>query len=1064
MIRLLLLSLFCASTALSLTVDTLRVEARDNPLGIDVPQPRLSWLPQSATRGDLQSSYQVIVASSAALLAQDRGDLWESGAVKSSETTHISYAGQPLRSAQQIFWKVRVWDKLGQPSPWSSPATWTMGLLDAADWKARWIGLAAAESAERKQRGYHAGETARQDELKWVQVDLGQSFPISTIRLHPMQHDDKDGFGFPLRFKVEVSDDTGFASAETIADHTSADYPNPGRKPVTFDATKAAAGKPRRFVRITASKLWQRNPTAFPFALSQLEVVSGGKNAAVGKLVTAKDSVEAFGWGSASLTDGLGLIDPTAPSAAATLLLRKEFEVKPGLLRATAFVCGLGYYEMTLNGGKVTDDVLTPGWTKYNKTCLYDTHDVTRTLRAGRNAVGLFLGNGMYHVKAGGRYAKFQGSFGPQKAIAQILCEYQDGTREWIVTDEQWRVGAGPITFTSVYGGEDYDARLEQRGWDQPGFDASKWTAARILTGPGGALKGLSCAAPPIRKFDLLKPAKTTVLKPGVTLFDLGQNASQMPKITVRGPAGASIKLSPAELLKPDGSVDQKSIGQPTYCVYTLSGTGSQTWSPRFFYCGYRYLQVECLAPTGGGALPVIENLESTVVHTSSRTAGEFTTSSDLFNRIHALIRWAQRSNMVSSLTDCPHREKLGWLEQIHLNGPALRYNFDLDAFFTKTMNDMADSQTPEGLIPSIAPEFPVFKDGFRDSPEWGSALLLVAWQQHQFTGDASLLRRYYEPMVRYVDYLGKKAKDDIVSHGLSDWYDIGPGAPGMSKLTPLGVTGTAFYFEDHRVLAEAARMLGRTEDATRYEEKAARIRAAFNSKFFNVATAQYSSGSQCANSIPLVMDLVAPEHRPAVLGNILQNLDSKGLTAGDVGYRYLLRALAESGRSDVIFAMNHQSEKPGYGFQLKQGATSLAEAWDAHAGSSQNHFMLGQINEWFFHDLAGIQSDPAAPGFRKIVIKPAPVGDLKFVKASYQSVRGKISSEWERDGARFKLRTTIPPNTSARIFLPTSDANSVTESGKPIGNQTGVVFLKMENGAAVYEVSGGTYEFTSNL
>ena len=400
-----------------------------------------------------------------------------------------------------------------------------------------------------------------------------------------------------------------------------------------------------------------------------------------------------------------------------TLLLRREFAVKPGLKRALAFVCGLGYYEMSLNGSKVGDDLLSPGWTKYDKTCLYDIHDITPLLRKGRNAAGLLLANGMYNV-TGGRYTKFTGSFGPLKAICQIRLEYKDGSTEEVCTDENWRVSSGPITFSCVYGGEDYDARLEPHGWNQPDFNDAEWQLAKLLDGPKGQLKGLSAAAVPIRTFDVLKPVHINKLKTNTTVYDLGQNAAIIPRLVVTGKAGSVVRIIPAELLTRDGSVDRVSCaprGAPAFWQYTLDGSDSQTWFPKFFYHGCRYLQVVCNPADTNGRPPVIKSLEGIVVHSSSSPVGEFACSNELFNRIHTLVRWAQRSNMMSVMTDCPHRERLGWIEQLHLNGPSLRYEFDLARLFTKAMNDMADSQLDNGLIPDTAPEYTVMKDGFRD-------------------------------------------------------------------------------------------------------------------------------------------------------------------------------------------------------------------------------------------------------------------------------------------------------------------------------------------------------------
>ena len=873
----------------------LRCDYAENPLGVDSRSPRLFWQFDSPERGQLQTAYEILAASSPEILAQDRGDLWDSGRVKSSETIQIPYAGKSLKSSQQVFWKVRVWDKFKNVSAWSEPASWTMGILSEADWRSKWI---------------------------------------------------------------------------------------------------------------------------------------------------------------------------ASPTNCETLLLRREFTVKPGLRRALVFVCGLGQYELTLNGSKVGDDLLSPGWSKYNQTCLYDTHDITSQLQPGQNAVGLFLGNGMYNVEKTGRYAKFVNSFGPLKAIAQLRLEYADGSAEIIGTDDQWRVAPGPITFSSIYGGEDYDARLNPVGWDKPGFADAAWNAAQMVDGPGGKLAGLSCAAPPIRAFEILQPVKSNIIRTNTTVYDLGQNAAVMLRISVNGKRGDIVRVTPSELLKADGSLDPRSSrdGHPVYWQYTLDGGGVENWFPTFFYQGCRYLQVECRPAEAGSEPPTVEAIEGDVIRSSSPAVGEFECSNDLFNRIHTLIRWAQRANIVSVLTDCPHRERLGWLEQYHLNGPSLRYEFDLAQLYTKGMNDMADSQLADGLVPDIAPEYPVFGGGFRDSPEWGSAFVLVPWQQYEFTGDSELLRRYYDGMKCYVAYLGTKAQEHIVSYGLGDWYDIGPRPPGPSQLTPNSLTATAFYYYDTWILAQAAAFLGKANEAKQLTAQANEIRAAFNRKFYNQAKGSYATGSQTADAIPLVMNLCEPTNRAAVLNALVADVRKHGnaITAGDVGYRYLLRALAEGGRSDVIFDMNNQSDKPGYGYQLKMGATSLTEAWDANPSSSQNHFMLGQIMEWFYADLAGIAADPAAPGFKNILIRPQPVGDVAWVKCAYHSIHGRIAVEWKKAAGSFSLKLEIPAGTTATVYLPTTDIKTVTENGIRATKSPGVKFLRQENNRAVIAVASGSYQFTS--
>ena len=681
------------------------------------------------------------------------------------------------------------------------------------------------------------------------------------------------------------------------------------------------------------------------------------------------------------------------------------------------------------------------------------------------------------------RFTKFKGSFGPLKAIAQLRLEYADGSVEIVGTDEQWRTPAGPLTFCSVYGGEDFDARLVQPGWDKINFNDTKWSPAQVTAGPGGELKGLSCAAPPIRAFEIHKPVSTRTLTNGDALFDLGQNASHMFRFQASGPAGSVIRIYPAELIKDDGTVNQSSMGAgrrgPVFCEFTKATDGVEAFAPKFFYAGCRYVQAHFTIPSPGSATlspsdgkrdgvrgnhSRIKSLEGIVVHSASAPVGEFECSNPLFNRIRQLVHWAQRSNMMSLMTDCPHRERLGWLEEDHLNGPSLRYEFDLAQLFTKQMHDMADAQTAAGLIPNIAPEYTVFKGGFRDSPEWGSAYVLVPWQQYEFAGDLDLLRQHYDGMKRYVAYLGRHTTNHIADFGLGDWYDIGPKLPGVAQLTPIALTATAFYQHDTWILSEVAALLGRPDEAKQFSNQAEVIRAAFNETFFNATNATYATGSQTANAIPLVMNLCESSNRVAVVEAIVRDVRSRSnaVSAGDVGYRYLLRALAEGGRSDVIFEMNNQSDKPGYGYQLKLGATTLTEAWNARPGASQNHFMLGQIEEWFYHDLAGIRSDPAGPGFKKIIIAPEPVGDLTWVKASYESIRGKIISDWKHDGKKFTLHVKIPANTTATVYLPARNETTVSERGKPVGKSQGVKFLRLENHRAVFAIPSGEYFFES--
>jgi hypothetical protein len=685
------------------------------------------------------------------------------------------------------------------------------------------------------------------------------------------------------------------------------------------------------------------------------------------------------------------------------------------------------------------------------------------------------LGNGMYNIQPDTlRYVKFLNTFGPAKAIAQLRLEYADKSVETVITDKTWQAAPGPVTYSNLYGGEDYDANLEPAGWNKQGFKVSSlWQTALETPGPGGELKGLSCAAPPVAAIDTIKAVKIIPVSKTVFIYDFGQNASMMPLLRVSGPKGSSVRIIPSELLGKDGLADRSSATQdgvrPAWWQYTLSGKGDELWFPKFFYQGARYLQVE-LYPSADGTLPQITQLADVIVHSTSKPVGHFECSNPLFNQIYGLVRWAQRSNMMSFMTDCPHREKMGWLEENHLNGPSLRYNFDMALLFRKTMNDMADAQLDNGLIPNIAPEYfiagsPDLTNGMRNSPEWGSSFIIVPWQQYLFSGDISLLERYYSRMKRYVGFLANEAKDNIIHTGLGDWYDIGPKEPWGSQLTPVSFTGTAIYYYDNWIMYHIAQTLGKNEDAMHFKDAYGQIREAFNKTFYNKATGIYATGSQTCSAMPLFFDLVDEGSRQQLLNALVNDIhkNQNSFTTGEVGYRFLLRALADGGRSDVVYDMNNQSERSGYGYQLKMGATSLTEKWDAGVGNfgSQNHFMSGQINEWFFTDLVGINADPSGPGFKTFVIKPAILKTLNWVKGSYKSVSGDIECEWKRSDSKILLDISVPPNTIGIVYLPAKNPGSITEGNQQLSDTGNVKFIRAENTQMIYQVKSGSYHFT---
>ncbi|HEY5227584.1 MAG TPA: family 78 glycoside hydrolase catalytic domain, partial [Opitutaceae bacterium] len=697
---------------------------------------------------------------------------------------------------------------------------------------------------------------------KWLQLDLVSVQRIDTVRLIAVRHTVLANLGFPRRYKLEVSDEPAFHAAKVVADYTNMDHGSEGDLKVKIPAGGVLA----RYLRLTFPRLRVDGGKA-TLAIGQVVVLSGTRDIAIGASVTASDSLEDDQWGLASVVDGLE-VPKANPRSNGTLRLRRQFTVRAGLRRALLDVSGLGYCVARLNGKQVSTGLLTPGWTDYDKSVQYETQDVTSLLHAGDNAAGLELAGGMYNVQSGGRYTKFYGPFRPLTAIALLRLEYADGTVQTVATDASWRVAPGPTTFASVYGGEDYDARRETPRWSEPGFDDGAWTPAVEGGGPRGILRGASTASPPFAQFQVLRPVSSRVIRPGTTVYDMGQNAALMLDLRVTGPAGSSVRVIPAELVHADGTVDRESVGGgKAWWNYTLSGAvGGEAWRPSFFYQGCRYLQVECYAGADGGPTPTVGSIEGLVSHSNSPASGEFSCSDELFNRIHTLIRWAQQNNLAHVLTDCPTRERLGWLEQYDMNGPSLRYEWDLERLFRKAFLDMSDSQLASGLVPDIAPEYVVFPGGFRDSPEWGSTIILAAWQQYVWYGDASVLRDHYSSMQRYVDYLSGRAQGSILNYGLGDWFDLGPNPPGVAQLTPVALTATAVYFEDVSCLARIAGILGKDSDAQAYRERAAVIREAFNRAFFRPEDGTYASGSQTAQAMPLVAGLVPDEKRGAVL------------------------------------------------------------------------------------------------------------------------------------------------------------------------------------------------------
>lgn len=735
-------------------------------------------------------------------------------------------------------------------------------------------------------------------------------------------------------------------------------------------------------------------------------------------------------------------------------LMRKTFTINKKVRSAYVFVSGLGQFNLFVNSGNVYgNEILNPGWTNYEKHALYCTYDITERLHDGVNVLFAELGNGFYYIP-GTRYRKMTGAYGLPKLILSLKITYEDGSKEEIVTDQSWKTTPSDITYSSIFGGEDRDANRSSYGSGNPDYDDRHWKTPLIVKGPP-LLE--SQMAEPVVISQFFKPVAKQVLSEQITVYDLGQNFAGIPSVTVRGNRYDTIRVYCGELVNADGTVNQKATGSPSYFTLILDSTGGGLLQPRFTYTGFRYVQVHTIPYRQGGTLPQVVSVEGLSLKNRMGRWGSFSCSNDLFNKTYKLIDWAIQSNSVSVFTDCPHREKLGWLEQTYLMGPSVQYNYAAAPLFRKMIRDMQFAQHDDGWVPEIAPEFTAFTAPFDESPEWGSASIILPWYNYQWYGDKTSLADAWPMMEKYMGYLQTRDSAFILKHGLGDWFDIGPKKSGFAQMTRMGVTATATYYYDAVLLSKIAGLLNKPAAKKKYDQLAMQIRRSFNHAFFDKERLQYDSASQTANAMALYMGLVEDKYRTAVVEALVRDIRGRNnaLTAGDIGYRYVLKALEEAGRSDVIFDMNYRDDVPGYGFQLKHGATALTESWQAYESVSNNHFMLGHLMEWFYSGLAGIRQTENSVAFKEVEIKPELVGDVTEAKASFFSPYGEIRSAWKKKEHGIEMNVIIPANTTAVIYVPAKFGAMVSLNGRKVVVQykEGKAILKTGSGEFIIEV-----------
>jgi len=1068
-------------TATDLAPATLRCEYRQNPLGIDPAKPRLSWTlaavrlknadsgstpsvladQQAAMpRGVEQTAYQILVASTQELLKQDAGDLWDSGKVTLAQSNQIEYAGKALVSQTRCYWKVRVWAP--QATAWSEPASWTMGLLQPEDWKAKWIGYDAAYQ--------HSPEAAADDrlfnihDLKWLRLPANKGkVSVNTCFRKP--------FNLPSDRKVKRA--TLALSAYNYCDAaingTAIGYGAHWERNARLDATHALHHG-ANVLTLTAGHTDPYMPGVTGQLVIQFE---SGDDMTVATDTTWKATQEpAAGCDKPGFDDSTWSVPEAGGSPAGggppladleripAPYLRKDFTVDRPVKRAMVYVTALGTYELRLNGQRVSKDVFAPGWTEFRKRVHYQTYDVTSQVATGANAIGAILGDGWYasdlaHLCRRNVYG------GKPRFLAQLVIERADGSTQMVTSDASWKASYGPIRHGDIIMGCEYDSRLEMPGWDKAGFNDASWkpVLAKAALEDAQTMRIQASVADPSQVVSELPAIKVSEPRPGCWTFDLGQNMVGWVRLKVRGKAGQRITLRHGEMTNPDGTIYTAALrSAPATDFFTLSGKGEQILEPYFTFHGFRYVEVRGL--TGKPDLAALTGL---VVHTPMRRTGNFDCSYPLLNKLYSNIIWGQKGNYLEVPTDCPQRdERMGWTGDTQFFAATAAYNFDVAAFFSRWLQTCEDDQQPDGSFPHVVPDIM----GGGGATAWGDAALLCTYNIYRAYGDTRIIADRFAAMQRYMQWLDGKTKDGISKvGGFGDWLNAGGGASA-------NVIDTAYHAHLARIMAEMAGAIGRDADAASYAKLHAEVKAAFAREFLQ-ADGSLKGCSQTGYALAFSMDLLPPDRREAAAVKFVDEVKRFNwhLATGFIGTPRLLPALSLAGRDDVAYKLLLTDTYPSWLFPVKNGATTMWERWNGWTPdkgfgdigmNSFNHYAFGAVGEYLYGGVGGIQA--ASPGYKTIVIKPAIGEGLTWANTAFDSIYGRIVSNWKLDGTALTLSVVIPPNTTAEVHIPASHADGVTESGRPAATADGVKFLRMDHAAGVFAVGSGIYRFQATL
>jgi alpha-L-rhamnosidase len=1040
----LLFSLILTSFAYAMPVH-LRCEAVQNPLGIDTATPHLSWQSNNTERNWTQSAYQILVASSADRLRGSSSDIWDSGKVKAAESVGIAYGGPKLEARKRYYWAVRVWDAKGHVSESAETAWWETG-LSKTDWKAKWTAWKNPdEDADRA--GIHWIWVAGQDALSMAPKTVAEFRIDVDVAEKP-----REAALFLLARGAFVAKVNG---QEVGAKKEWYEF---DREDVT---QQLVAGKNSIEVTVTVPEPNAFGPEAgaktLKAALAGLLKIT--RNDGTSTRVSTDGAwqgrlASAVAWQSANVVADLSdkrlgdILPGPLPQPAA--LLRLGFAVPKQVKSARLYATALGSYRMFVNGNRVGKDVLTPDFTDYTKRVLYQTYDVGNLLVSGANVIGAILGDGWYGSGLAWQGRSFFFLPAPTRLLAQLEIEYTDGTHDTIGSDETWKGAPSPILRSEIYAGEFYDARLEQPDWNKSNFDDAPWSPATVSDATAPAI--VSQVSSPVHVAETLIPKSVTPLSNGAYVFDMGQNMVGWVTLKVSGPAGTSIRLRFAEILNPDGSIYRENLRNADATdVYVLRGKGEESFTPLFTFHGFRYVEV-----TGYPGVPTAAALSGEVINSlTGEPTGRLTTSSELVDRMWSIGLWGQRGNFLSIPTDCPQRdERLGWMGDAGVFWRTGAFNFDIEAFSHKWMNDVSDAQTAAGAFTNVSPDV-LRPFGSEGAPGWGDAGVILPWTTWLQYGDKSIITENWDAMQRWMDFIAKANPDFLRKKGVgpnfADWL-----AP--DEHTSKDLLATAYWALIANMMSDMAHAIGKENDAKSYIDLLENIRKAYQAAYVK-PTGEVEGGTQTSYVVTLYTRLAPPSLESAMMDNLVKDIESRNwhLSTGFLGTPFLLFTLANHGRVDVAYRLLLNETYPSWGYMLSKGATTWWERWNGDTGdpamNSYNHYAFGSVVAWVYRSVAGIDTDTAAPGYKDIMIHPRPDPRITHARGEYDSVYGTVVSDWSGSATGpFKLKVSIPANTTAKVFLPAIPKAHLTQDGHR-------VTAPVESNSFVIRLGSGLYE-----